>query len=97
MLKTSYSTHWERERVQYGFDRAGNRQWRDNLVGTSNQDEYYTYDNLYQLKTLKRATQRRQDRHQRHPRLAGGLELRSDWQLAGTTSAYVTKVNGPPR
>jgi hypothetical protein len=23
-------------------------------VGTSNQDEYYTYDNLYQVKTLKR-------------------------------------------
>ncbi|MBK9140571.1 MAG: hypothetical protein IPM17_17755 [Verrucomicrobia bacterium] len=51
-LKTSDGTH--RERVQYGFDRAGNRVWRDNLVGTSNQDEYYLYDNLYQLKTLKR-------------------------------------------
>jgi len=34
-LKTSDGTH--RERVQYGFDRASNRQWRDNLVGTSNQ------------------------------------------------------------
>ncbi|MBK9140559.1 MAG: hypothetical protein IPM17_17695 [Verrucomicrobia bacterium] len=80
-LKTSDGTH--RERVQYGFDRAGNRVWRDNLVGTSNQDEYYLYDNLYQLKTLAGQPQRRQDRHQRHAGLAGGLELRSDGKLAG--------------
>ena len=45
------------ERVQYGFDQAGNRIWRDNLVGdatSANQDEFYTYDGLYQLATLQR-------------------------------------------
>ncbi len=44
----------DKERVKYGFDRAGNRQWRENTVATSNQDEYYTYDGLYQLDSLKR-------------------------------------------
>lgn len=38
-----------------GFDRAGNRVWRDNLVaGAHQQDEFYTYDGLYQLQTLDR-------------------------------------------
>jgi len=44
----------DKERVKYGFDRAGNRQWRENTVAASNQDEYYTYDGLYQLDSLKR-------------------------------------------
>jgi YD repeat-containing protein len=47
------------ERVKYGYDRASNRIWRDNLVAdglSANQDEYYTYDGLYQLVTLKRGT-----------------------------------------
>ena len=45
------------ERVQYGFDRANNRLWRDNLVGdgtSANQDEFYTYDGLYRLSVLQR-------------------------------------------
>ena len=43
------------ERIQYGFDRASNRQWRDNLVAGSNyQDEYYNYDGLNQLQMLTR-------------------------------------------
>ena len=38
------------ERTQYGYDRAGNRLWRANLVAESagaNQDEYYYYDGQY--------------------------------------------------
>jgi YD repeat-containing protein len=56
-IKTSDTT--ARERVKYGYDRASNRVWRDNLVAdglSANQDEYYTYDGLYQLATLKRGT-----------------------------------------
>jgi hypothetical protein len=40
------------ERIQYGFDRANNRLYRANMVAESlsaAQDEYYTYDTLYQL------------------------------------------------
>jgi hypothetical protein len=47
------------ERVQYGFDQAGNRVWRDNPVAdaaSANQDEFYTYDGLYQLAALQRGT-----------------------------------------
>ena len=47
------------ERVQYGFDRASNRVWRDNTVAdalTAKQDEFYTYDGLNQLLTLQRGT-----------------------------------------
>ena len=47
------------ERVEYGFDRASNRVWRDNTVAdalTAKQDEFYTYDGLNQLLTLQRGT-----------------------------------------
>ena len=92
-LKTSDGTH--RERVQYGFDRASNRQWRDNLVGTSNQDEYYLYDNLYQLKTLKRG-----NLNAGKTDIGGTPVWQEDWNYdptgnwRGATSAYVTQVNG---
>ena len=42
------------DRFQYGFDRNSNRVFRDNLVASSGQDEYYSYDNLNQLSVLKR-------------------------------------------
>jgi hypothetical protein len=91
-LKTSDGTH--RERVQYGFDRAGNRVWRDNLVGTSNQDEYYTYDNLYQLKTLKRG-----NLNAGKTDLSGTPVWQEDWNYdptgnwRGATSACMTRSN----
>ena len=94
-LKTSDSTNREREWVQYGFDRASNRVWRANRVGTSNQDEHYTYDNLYQLKTLKRG-----NLNAGKTDISGTPVWQEDWNYdptsnwRGTTSAYVTKVNG---
>src|SRR5438093_431642 len=51
-IKTSTGTALER--IQYGFDRVNNRTFRDNLVAASGQDEYYTYDGLYQLTVLQR-------------------------------------------
>jgi RHS repeat-associated protein len=92
-LKTSDGT--PRERVQYGLDRASNRVWRDNLVGTSNQDEYYIYDNLYQLKTLKRG-----NLNDGKTDISGTPVWQEDWNYdptgnwRGATSAYATKVNG---
>ena len=43
------------ERVKYGYNQASNRIWRQNTVGTG-QDEFYTYDGLYQVKNLDRGT-----------------------------------------
>ena len=53
------STGADLERVEYGFDRASNRVWRNNTVAdalSANQDEFYTYDGLNQLLTLQRGT-----------------------------------------
>ena len=48
------SDNTDRERVKYGYDRASNRQWPENTVAGTGQDEYYTYNVLYQVKTLDR-------------------------------------------
>jgi RHS repeat-associated protein len=44
------------DRVQYGYSRASLRTWRKNVVAGTGQDEFYSYDGLYQLKTLDRGT-----------------------------------------
>jgi hypothetical protein len=39
--------------VDYGYDYAGNRRWRENVVAATNGkdlDEFYTYDGLHRLK-----------------------------------------------
>ena len=42
------------DRFQYGYDRAGNRRWKQNLAASSGQDEFYGYDGLYQVKSFAR-------------------------------------------
>jgi hypothetical protein len=42
------------ERIQYGFDRLNNRIFRDNIVAASNQDEYYSYNQLSELLAMDR-------------------------------------------
>jgi len=52
-LKTSSAQ--ERDRTEYGFDRAGNRTWRRNRRAPEDAyDENYSYDGLYQLTALTR-------------------------------------------
>ena len=53
-LREGTETHVDR--IQYGFDRAGNRLWRKNVVAASDWDELYTYDGLYQLPERQRGT-----------------------------------------
>ena len=43
-----------KDRIQYGYDRAGNRTWRENLVAPENQDQHYLYDPLYQVTAAAR-------------------------------------------
>ena len=82
-------------RIQYGFDRNSNRTFRNDLVAGTGQDEYYSYDNLNQLKTLQRGT------------LNGtrtGITGTPTWEenfsfddtgnWHGATSGYLTKTNG---
>jgi RHS repeat-associated protein len=93
-----YKSGTDKERVKYGYDRASNRQWRENTVAASNQDEYYTYDGLYQLDSLKRGN------------LTGtfpnytGIASTPTWQedfnydatgnWNGASTGYQTQVNG---
>jgi hypothetical protein len=42
-------------RIQHGYDRVGNRNWRNDVVSTTN-SEHYTYDGMNQVKSLNRGT-----------------------------------------
>jgi hypothetical protein len=71
-LKTSTGTALER--VQYGFDRRSNRQYRRNVVAATGQDEYYTYDNVSELLTMQRGTLNT-DGHHRNAFTRGGFHV----------------------
>ncbi len=92
-IKTSSGTALER--IQYGFDRVNNRTFRDNLVASSSQDEFYTYDGLYQLTVLQRG-----DLNAGRTGINGTPVFEEDFALDptgnwhGTTSGYVTKSSG---
>ena len=88
-LKTS--TGAPLERVQYGFDQASNRNYRQNLVQTTGQDEYYTYDGLYQVKVLQRGTL-----NAGKTGISGTPTWEEDYTLdpSGNWNNYLTKVSG---
>ncbi|MFM7213877.1 MAG: RHS repeat-associated core domain-containing protein [Verrucomicrobiota bacterium] len=91
--KTSDNT--DRERVKYGYDRASNRQWRQNTVAVTGQDEYYTYDGLSQVKTLDRGTL-----NGTFTGITGTPSWEEDWNYDptgnwnGTSTGYLTKASG---
>ena len=83
------------DRFQYGFDRNSNRVFRDNLVASSGQDEYYSYDNLNQLSVLKRG-----DLNAGRTDISGTpvwqenftFDPTGNWH--GSSSGYVTRTSG---
>ena len=82
------------ERVEYGFDRASNRVWRDNPVAdalSAKQDEYYTYDGLNQLLTLQRGTL-----NSGKTGISGTPAWEEDFTIdpTGNWDNYVNQVNG---
>ena len=82
------------ERVQYGFDRASNRVWRDNPVAdalSAKQDEFYTYDGLNQLLTLQRGTL-----NSGKTGISGTPAWEEDFTIdpTGNWDNYVNQVNG---
>ena len=82
------------ERTQYGYDQAGNRLWRANLVAESagaNQDEYYYYDGLYQLQNLQRGTL-----NGGRTGISGTLTWEENYTLdpTGNWNNYQTKLSG---
>jgi len=79
------------ERVQHGYDRAGNKRWRKNLVAASGQDEFYNYDGLYQLTNLERGTL-----NVNRSAIAGipAKEENFDYDPTGNWQNYQTKESG---
>lgn len=54
-----YGASADVDRIKYGYDRAGNRLWRENVVARSLSkefDELYSYDGLHRLKDMARGT-----------------------------------------
>ena len=52
LLWRNYGTSTDAVRIQHGYDRAGNRLWREDPVAAANSvnlDELYVYDGMYQL------------------------------------------------
>ncbi len=43
-----------KDRFQYGYNRSSMRTWRINLVASTDQDEHYNYDGLYQITNFER-------------------------------------------
>ncbi len=55
----NYGGSADTDRIKYGYDRAGNRIWRQNTVATSLGkafDEFYLNDGLHRLKGMQRGT-----------------------------------------
>jgi RHS repeat-associated protein len=90
-LKRSGGTSTDVERIQYGFDRAGNRRWRKNLVAPAGFDEAYEYDGLYQLGDMRRGSLNV------NRSTVGGVPVwKETWSYdrAGNWKEYVTRVGG---
>jgi RHS repeat-associated protein len=54
-----YGSSADVDRIKYGYDRAGNRIWRENVVAASLSkpfDELYAHDGLHRLKDMQRGT-----------------------------------------
>jgi RHS repeat-associated protein len=79
------------DRVQYGYSRASLRTWRKNVVEGTGQDEFYTYDGLYQLKTLDRGTL-----NVGRTGISGTPTAEEDWTYdpTGNWLNYLTKAGG---
>ena len=54
MGSTSVSSSTTLDQFQWGYDRASNRKWKENLVASEDQDEHYNYDGLYQVEQFDR-------------------------------------------
>ena len=75
-----YGNSTDSVRIKHGYDRAGNRLWREDPVAAANGknfDELYSYDGIYQLKTLDRG-----DLNANHDALTGGTKnFAESWSL----------------
>ncbi|MCC7408891.1 MAG: RHS repeat-associated core domain-containing protein [Phycisphaeraceae bacterium] len=82
------------DRIQHGYDRAGNRTYRQNTVATAASkklDQLYTYDNLHRLTSFDRGTL-----NGNKDAITGTPENEQDWTLdpLGNWGTWVLKTSG---
>jgi len=94
LLWRDYGSSTDAVRIQHGYDRAGNRLWREDPVAAANGvdlDEYYAYDGMSQLAKLDRG-----DLNAGKTGITGTPAWEEDWTLdaTGNWSGYVQKTSG---
>ena len=83
-----------RFRPKYGYDRASNRIWKENVVAANNGkdfDEFYTYDGLHRLQNFDRG-----DLNASRTAISGTPANEEDWTLdaLGNWSNFIQKTSG---
>jgi len=89
-----YGASADRDRFKYGYDRASNRVWKENVVAANNGkdfDEFYTYDGMHRLKTFDRG-----DLNANKDGISGTPGREQDWGLdaTGNWTSLVQKTSG---
>ena len=82
-------------RIKHGYDRAGNRLWREDAVAAANGknfDELYAYDGIYRLSDLQRGNLNTSD----DGIVSGSLNFRHNWTLdpLGNWSEFKEDASG---
>lgn len=85
------------DRIEYGYDYAGNRKWREDFQAAANSkdfDEYYTYDSLHRLKAFDRGNLT--GTAPNYMGIAGTPANEQDWTLdqLGNWTNFVQKTAG---
>ena len=95
LLWYDYGSSADAVRIGHGYDRAGNRLYREDSVADANSvdvDEYYSYDEMNQLVNLDRG-----DLNANKDGLTGGtLEFAEEWSLdmTGNSSTFKQDDDG---
>ena len=88
--QTSNAANWK-EHLLFGYNKAGNRLWRENLLFPNTEDELYAYDGLYQVTGRQRGNLSN-DRLA----IAGTPQRREDfgYDPLGNWTSYAAQANG---
>jgi len=90
-----YGASEDRDRFKYGYDRASNRTWKENVVSKNlgtpiYLDEFYTYDGIHRLRNFDRGELNNPHSAIPNPQFSEGWTL----DPLGNWSNYIQKTNG---
>jgi RHS repeat-associated protein len=89
-----YGSSADADRYKYGYDRASNRTWKENVVAANSSkdfDEFYAYDGLHRLENFDRG-----DLNAGKTAITGTPANEEDWTLdpLGNWEGFVQKTSG---